>query len=50
MNAASWIILAIIVAVLAFVIVNMIKNRKAGKSSCGCGCKNCALNGKCHKG
>ncbi len=49
MNPASWIILALVIAVLVFVIVKMIKDRKAGKTSCGCGCENCALHGKCHK-
>ena len=49
MNPASWIILALVVAALVFVIVKMIKDKKAGKTTCGCGCKNCAMNGKCHK-
>ena len=25
-----------------------IKDKKAGKSSCGCNCANCAMAGKCH--
>jgi hypothetical protein len=28
----------------------MIRDKKAGKSSCGCGCANCAMAGKCHSG
>ena len=31
------------------VIVTMIKNKKKGKSSCGCNCAHCAMAGSCHK-
>jgi hypothetical protein len=26
----------------------LIKDKKAGKSSCGCNCSHCAMAGKCH--
>ncbi len=34
-------ILAIVLAV-ALAVIKIIKNKKAGKSSCGCDCSNCA--------
>ena len=38
----------ILLAVLALVAVKMIKNKKKGISSCGCGCSTCPYSGKCH--
>ena len=38
-----------LVAIVALVIAYLIKNKKAGKSSCGCGCSGCAMRDKCHK-
>ena len=47
-NAATIIICAVLIAVVAGIIVSMVKNRKKGKSSCGCGCANCPMSGSCH--
>ncbi|MDO4543090.1 MAG: FeoB-associated Cys-rich membrane protein [Clostridia bacterium] len=48
----EWLSTAIICAVLAgivtLIIVRMIKNKKKGKTSCGCNCKDCPMSGKCH--
>jgi hypothetical protein len=27
----------------------MVVAKKKGKTTCGCGCANCAMNGTCHK-
>ena len=35
-----------LVAIVALVIAYLIKNKKAGKSSCGCGCSGCAMRDK----
>lgn len=35
-----------LLAAVALVIFNMIKDKKAGKTSCGCGCPGCS-GGKC---
>lgn len=48
-NLATIIVSLILIALVATVIVKLIKDKKNGKSSCGCGCANCAMNGKCHK-
>ncbi len=39
----------VVLAVVALVIVLMVRDKKKGRSStCGCGCESCALAGKCH--
>lgn len=42
------IVLIIVLAVVGLVIFKMVKDKKAGKTSCGCGCKGCANSGLCH--
>lgn len=39
---------AIVFAVIVLIIAKMIKDRRKGKSSCGCGCSNCPSSGICH--
>ena len=39
-------VLAVIVGLLIW---KMIKDKKAGKSSCGGNCSHCAMGGTCHK-
>ena len=49
--AANWvniIILAVVGGLIALAVISMIRDKKAGKSSCGCNCANCAMAGKCH--
>ncbi len=45
-NVANIVVVTILVAVTAAIIVKMIRDRKAGKSSCGGDCSRCA--GACH--
>lgn len=47
-NLSTIIVGLIVFTVVALIIVNMIKDRKKGKSSCGCGCANCPSSGACH--
>ena len=47
-NMATVIICAILIAVVAAIIVGMVRDKKKGKSSCGCGCANCPMSGSCH--
>ena len=49
-NLSTIIIGLIILAVVAGIVVKMIKDKKNGKSSCscGCGCENCPSAGICH--
>lgn len=39
----------ILVAIIGLVLYNMIRNKKKGMSSCGCGCSDCPAAGACHK-
>lgn len=48
-NLGTIIVSLILIAIVTAIIVNMIRDRKKGKNSCGCGCEHCALHGKCHK-
>ena len=36
-----------LLAIVALVCFSMVRNKRNGKSSCGCSCKDCALSGKC---
>ena len=41
---AALVLLGLVCAVVA----TMVRNRKKGKSTCGCGCSSCAMEGRCH--
>ena len=43
------IISIILVAIVGSIIFKMAKDKKAGKSSCGCGCSSCPMSRECHK-
>lgn len=47
-NGATIAIGAVVAAVLGLVVYKMIKDKRNGRSGCGCGCANCALADKCH--
>lgn len=47
-NMATIIISAVLIFVVAAIIVSMVRGKRKGKSSCGCGCAGCAMNGACH--
>lgn len=47
-NMATIIISAVLLIMVAAVIAGMIRSKRKGKSSCGCGCSGCAMNGACH--
>lgn len=47
-NIATIIICMVLIAVVTAVIASMVRSKKKGKSSCGCGCANCAMKDSCH--
>jgi hypothetical protein len=47
-NIANIVIIAAVLGIVMLVIVSMVRDKKAGKSSCGCNCSHCAMAGKCH--
>lgn len=49
--ASNWVnilVIALVAIAVFFAVRSMIKDKKAGKSSCGCNCSHCAMAGKCH--
>lgn len=41
-------VLAILAVVVGLIIFYMVRQKKSGKNSCGCGCENCPNSGCCH--
>lgn len=50
-NIGTIIICAVLIAIVAAIIVSMVKKKKQGKSVvCNCGnCKGCPMSGSCHQ-
>ncbi len=46
---ATIIITGIILTLVAWIIINKIRNRRNGHGGCGCGCQGCAMSEICHK-
>lgn len=50
--AANWgsvLIGTLVAAVIVLIVVKLVRNKKKGKTSCGCGCDHCPSSGMCHK-
>ena len=43
------IVLLVLAAVVSLTVFSIVRDRKAGKSSCGCKCGCCPMAGQCHK-
>ena len=48
-NIGTIIISAVLLGIMTAIIVKLIKDKRRGRSSCGCGCANCPMSGQCHK-
>ena len=48
-NLATIMIGAVLLAVISLIIASLIRDKKKGKSSCGCGCRDCPMDGACHE-
>jgi len=46
---ATIIISGVILAVVILTVIKIIRDKKSGKTSCGCNCQGCAIRGSCHK-
>lgn len=49
-NISTILVLAALSLAAALIIRSLVKNKKQGKSSCGCGCSTCAMSEACHGG
>ncbi len=48
-NASTLAVAFVLLVVVALIIRKLIRDRRAGRTSCGCGCANCPSRGMCHK-
>lgn len=48
-NIGSILLLLILAGGVTALVVYLIKQKKQGKSSCSCGCQNCAMKCCCHQ-
>lgn len=46
---ATVVISVIIFALVAWIIISKIRNKKKGRGGCGCGCQSCSMSDVCHK-
>ena len=42
-------LIVIVALIVRSLIVYLLRQKKAGKSSCGANCAHCAMHGQCHK-
>lgn len=47
-NLGTIIITVVVVAILAAIVVKLVRDKRKGKSSCGGNCAHCAMGGSCH--
>lgn len=47
-NISTIVVSAVLILAVAAAITSMVHDKRKGKSSCGCGCAGCAMNGACH--
>lgn len=47
-HLSTIIVSAILLAIIIATSVYLIRQRKKGRSSCGCNCAHCAMHGTCH--
>ena len=47
-NIGVIIVCAVLIAIVAAIIISMIRNKKKGRSSCGYGCSCCPMEEFCH--
>ncbi|MBR3036499.1 MAG: FeoB-associated Cys-rich membrane protein [Lachnospiraceae bacterium] len=48
-NIGTILVAVVLVVLVALVVRRLIKDKKAGKSTCGSNCAHCAMAGKCHQ-
>lgn len=45
---ATWIVGGVLLLIVGAIVWKMVKDKKAGKSSCSCGCDCASCSGNCH--
>ncbi len=47
-NIGTIAVLIVLSLIIAMIVRKMRKDKKEGKTACGCGCEGCAMKGSCH--
>ena len=48
MNLGTICVCAIVLLLVGGAVFSLLRNKRNGKSSCGCGCSGCSMSGVCH--
>ena len=48
-NAGTIIVSLLLIGMVTAILIKLRKDKKQGKSTCGCGCGSCPMAGTCHK-
>ncbi len=48
-NIGTIIVLLVLAIIVGVIIYKMYRDKKQGKSSCGCNCASCPMSNECHK-
>ena len=48
-NLGTILVSAVLLAIVFLTSTHLIRQKRAGKSSCGCNCAHCAMHGACHR-
>ena len=46
---ATILVLTVVRLLVVLVAVHLIRDKKKGRTSCGCNCQGCAMRGRCHQ-
>ena len=48
-NLGTILISLVLLVIVSLIVVFLLRQKKAGKSSCGANCAHCAMHGQCHE-
>ena len=48
-NIGTVLVVAVLVLIVFLIVRSMLRDKKAGRSSCGSNCAHCQMTGKCHE-
>ena len=49
-NLGTILVTLVLIGIVTAAVLQLRRDRKQGKSSCGCGCSSCPMAGSCRKG
>ncbi|MBQ7275197.1 MAG: FeoB-associated Cys-rich membrane protein [Clostridiales bacterium] len=47
-NIGNIVIILLLILMVIGIIVKLVKDKRKGRSPCGCNCSHCAMSGACH--